>query len=88
MWLIIVTLTTVGFGDYYPKTVQGRIVGFICCFWGTFIVSYFVVTVTNILTFSAPEEKSYILLQRLHYKELMKEHAASVLSSAFKHKVK
>jgi hypothetical protein len=88
MWLIIVTLTTVGFGDYFLKTVMGRIVGFIACFWGTFVVSYFVVTVTNILTFSAPEEKSYILLQRLHYKERLKEYAANVLSSAFRHKVK
>ncbi len=87
MWLIIVTLTTVGFGDYYLKTVNGRIVGFIACFWGTFVVSYFVVTVTNILTFSAPEEKSYILLQRLHHKERLKEFAANVLSSAFRHKV-
>ena len=88
MWLIIVTLTTVGFGDFYLKTWNGRIVGFIACFWGTFVVSCFVVTVTNILTFSAPEEKSYILLQRLHYKESLKEYAVNVLSSAFRHKVK
>jgi hypothetical protein len=38
------------------------------------------------LTFKAPEEKSYTLLQRLHYKEELKEHAVNVLSSAFRHK--
>jgi hypothetical protein len=87
MWNVIVTLATVGFGEFTLKTSLGRLVGLITAFWGTFIVSYFVVTVTNMLTFAAPEEKSYILLQRLHYKEELKEYAVNVLSRAFKHKI-
>ena len=87
MWNVIVTLATVGFGEFTLKTSLGRLVGLITAFWGTFIVSYFVVTVTNMLTFAAPEEKSYILLQRLHYKEELKEYAVNVLSSAFRHKI-
>lgn len=80
------TLATVGFGEFTLKTSLGRLVGLITAFWGTFIVSYFVVTVTNMLTFAAPEEKSYILLQRLHFKEELKEHAVSALANAFRHK--
>jgi Ion channel len=87
MWLVIVTLATVGYGDFFLKTSLGRLVGFIVCFWGTFVVSYFVVTVTNMLTFAPPEEKSYVLLQRLHYKEELKMYAVNVLSTAFKHKL-
>ena len=87
MWNVIVTLATVGFGEFTLKTSLGRLVGLITAFWGTFIVSYFVVTVTNMLTFAAPEEKSYILLQRLHYKEELKEYAVNVLSNAFRHKI-
>lgn len=86
MWNVIVTLATVGFGEFTLKTTLGRILGLITAFWGTFIVSYFVVTVTNMLTFKAPEEKSYTLLQRLHYKEELKEYAVNVLSNAFRHK--
>lgn len=52
MWNIIVTLATVGYGDFFQKSFMGRIVGMIMCFWGTFFVSYFVVTVTNMLSFS------------------------------------
>lgn len=84
MWNVIVTLATVGYGDIYMKTICGRIVGTIICFWGTFIVSYFVVTVTNMLSFAPPEEKSYTLLQRLHYKEELKRYAVNVLSAAYK----
>ena len=86
MWNVIVTLATVGYGDFYLKTALGRFIGLIVCFWGTFIVSYFVVTVTNMLTFAPPEEKSYTLLLRLHYKEELKRYAVNVLSSAYRNK--
>ena len=62
MWTVIVTLATVGYGDFYEKSAMGRFIGMIMCFWGTFVVSYFVVTVTNMLTFSMAEEKTYSLL--------------------------
>ncbi len=72
MWNVIITLTTTGYGDIYPKTIFGRIIGAIICFWGTFVVSFFVVTVNNMLNFSPSEEKSYTLLLRLYYKEELK----------------
>lgn len=59
MWNVIITLTSVGYGELYPKTFFGRIVGIIICFWGVFIVSFFVVTVTNVLMFSTGEDKAY-----------------------------
>jgi hypothetical protein len=62
VWNIIITLTTVGYGDLYPKTIFGRVVGIIVCFWGMFIVSFFVVSLNTMLTFNANEEKSYNLL--------------------------
>jgi hypothetical protein len=42
-------LTVVAF---LQECFMGRIVGMIMCFWGTFFLSYFVVTVTNMLSFS------------------------------------
>ena len=72
MWNVIITLTTVGYGDLYPKTLMGRIVGVVIAFWGVFIVSFFVVTLNNMLTFSPNEEKSYNLLLRLYYKQELK----------------
>ncbi|TNV70625.1 hypothetical protein FGO68_gene10361 [Halteria grandinella] len=86
MWMVIITLTTTGFGDLYPKSTFGRLIGLIICFWGTFMVSFFVVTVNNMLTFTPSEEKSFNLLQRLHFKEELKEYAVNVLSSSFRHR--
>jgi len=43
-WLIVVTMTTVGFGDFYAKTYLGRLVSSLACIYGTFLVSLMVVT--------------------------------------------
>jgi hypothetical protein len=59
MWNVIITLSSVGYGELFPKTFYGRIVGIVICFWGVFIVSFFVVSIDNILTFSRQEEQSF-----------------------------
>jgi hypothetical protein len=69
MWNVIITLTSVGYGEFFPKTFYGRIVGILICFYGVFIVSFFVVTVSSLLMFTPSEEKSYELLLRLFYKQ-------------------
>jgi hypothetical protein len=38
-WLIVVTMTTVGFGDYYAVTYLGRLISVLACFFGVFMVS-------------------------------------------------
>ena len=79
MWNVIITLTSVGYGEFFPKTFWGRIVGIIICFWGVFIVSFFVVTITQLLLFTGGEDKSYNLLVKLHHKQELKKRAIGVL---------
>ena len=80
---MIITMTSVGYGDIYPKTFFGRIVGVMICFWGVLILSFFVVTVTNILSFSINEEKAFSALCRLQLKSELKIKAVSVLQAAY-----
>ena len=77
-------MATVGYGEIYPKTVMGRFTGVLICLWGVFIVSFFVVTLNNMLTFTANEEKSFNLLLRLYFKEELKKRAVYVLNSAYR----
>lgn len=86
MWNVVITFTTTGYGDIYAKTDFGRLVAMILAFWGTFVISFFVVTVNLMLTFTPSEEKSYTLLLRLHFKEELKQYAVNVLASAYQHR--
>lgn len=79
MWNMVITLTSAGYGDFYPKTFWGRVVGVSICFWGVIITSLVVATVTNMLTFTTSEEKSYEMLVRIGKKQEMKKKAVDVL---------
>jgi len=61
----IITMTTVGYGDYFPRSFFTKLIGLICAFYGVFIVSLFVITLTNYLNMDGSEARSYNLLQRL-----------------------
>lgn len=47
MWNIIITMTTVGYGDFFPRTDLGRLIIFLVCIVGIFVLSVMVVTLTN-----------------------------------------
>ena len=54
-WFVGVTMTTVGYGDYYPATIAGKFFSFIICIWGLFFISLGFVTLINILKLSHKE---------------------------------
>ncbi len=84
IWNVFVTMTTVGYGDFYPKTNIGRIVGIIIAFWGVFIVSLFVVSLSTMLEFDSGELKAFLLNERLQAKEDLRVEAANVLCGAYR----
>lgn len=58
--------------------------GLVCAFWGVFLVSLFVITLSNLLIMETSEEKSYELLIRLLDKDLLKKKAIKVMNSTFR----
>jgi hypothetical protein len=54
-------MTTVGYGDIYPKTTMGRVIGVVVALWGLFLVSIFTVTLTNLFSFTTGEKKAFDL---------------------------
>ncbi|CAI2368307.1 unnamed protein product [Moneuplotes crassus] len=81
IWCVFVTMTTVGYGDVYPKSYGGRLLGVFMCLWGVLLVSLFVVTISDILEFDQSEKNSYILIKRLVYKEELRKSAAKLIVS-------
>ncbi|CAI2364120.1 unnamed protein product [Moneuplotes crassus] len=88
IWNIIVTMSTVGYGDVYPKTIFGRILGAFVCIWGVVVESMMVVTLSEGLELTTPQRNSYTLLQRLFYRDDLQMRAVRALRSIFLHKKK
>lgn len=49
-WYMFVTLTTVGYGDMYPLTVAGKLIGYIYVFLSLGLLGYLIGKLTSILT--------------------------------------
>jgi hypothetical protein len=58
-WCIIITILTVGYGDYYPQTHLGRVICVFACLWGNFLISLMVVSLNISVEFTPQEEKAY-----------------------------
>ena len=48
IWVIVITITTVGFGDLVAFSYFGRIIVMITAFWGAFLISLLIVSVGKI----------------------------------------
>ena len=86
MWCIITTMTTVGYGDYYPVTFPGRLIGALACFWGVLVISFMCVSLYNFLVLDTGEATSLLILHRLWFKDEMKEKAALLISSVYRYR--
>jgi hypothetical protein len=48
VWVIVITICTVGYGDLVPFSIIGRIIIMITSFWGAFIISLVIVVAANL----------------------------------------
>ncbi len=87
MWFVFVAMTTVGYGDLFPKTQFGRSITILAALVGVYFVSMMMVFMTQKSLMSDREDKAYKLITRLKYREYNK-HKHSELIHHFLLKIK
>lgn len=87
MWLVVITMTTVGYGDIYPRTHFGRFFGVVACLIGMLLVSYLIVGMSTLYDFQLPQErKAYLKIKKLTATDHLRSKAANVLKTALRYK--
>ena len=55
IWLSVITMTTVGYGDILPHTIGGMMTCMVIAIWGAFIISLLIMVTADVFTFSNKE---------------------------------
>lgn len=84
MWLMIVTMATIGYGDFYPRTLPGRAITFFSCICGVVTVSLMTITLQNLLEMTNSESRSYNIVEKLLARKHKQKHAAFILTNLTK----
>ncbi len=69
VWCIMVTVTNIGQGDVWVKTIYGRIYILTVAVIGLFIVSLMVATLMNLLLLSSGEARANVVLEKLELRD-------------------
>ena len=85
-WLIIITMTTVGYGDIFPTTHFGRFFCLLACISGMILVSAMVVALNLVSELSKDQSAAYIAIRAKSREQEWIESAAEVVKAAFRAK--
>jgi len=84
IWSVILTMTTVGYGDIFPRTTIGRFVYFLCAMFGVVVVSMIVVAVMNELDMTILEQKAFVVIKRMGLRKELVQSSAKVICKAYR----
>ena len=84
IWAAFITMSTVGYGDMYPRTNKGRVVMIFCCLYGVTCISLIIVSVTQVIQMSQAEVRSHVLVKRIVLKNKVKKEACKLIAHAWR----
>lgn len=85
LWCMVLTMTTIGYGDIYPSTHLGRLVTIIAGIWGVFVLSLFVVTLNNITQLTKKEHNSYEeIIRKDNIRKYLYEDAGKIIQTFYR----
>ena len=77
-------MTTVGYGDFYPKTHFGRFIVIFSCIIGIYFTSMMMIFLTKKSVLNENELKSYKLITRLKIRYQLKDIHSYMIYHGFK----
>ena len=80
----MITMTTVGYGDYNPKTIPGRTLGFVLCIWGVFLMSMIVIILFQSLELTYEEKQALLIFNKLEAKKPLAKSAANLIKKLWR----
>ena len=79
IWEALCTMTTVGFGDIYPKTFLGRFICLCCALYGVAMTPFLIVGVNDLLIMESSESLYYTIIRKLQVRQMLKITASKLL---------
>jgi hypothetical protein len=83
-WYILITMTTVGYGDFVVKTNEGRIIAMFACITGVFLISLLILTLTNFLNLSSNDLLLSKILERIELNDEQDKSAKEIVGHFLK----
>ena len=99
VYFTMITLSTIGYGDFCPATIEGRFIIMVAAIWGGVLLSLFVTVISGIFEMNEKEDKAIDLVTvsrqsaRVIHKSLVffqskKDYYKKLVQSDKKHKSK
>eukprot|EP01061_Rhynchopus_euleeides_P021627 TRINITY_DN35268_c0_g1_i1.p1 TRINITY_DN35268_c0_g1~~TRINITY_DN35268_c0_g1_i1.p1 ORF type:complete len:457 (+),score=181.28 TRINITY_DN35268_c0_g1_i1:36-1373(+) len=86
LWFAFITATTIGYGDYYPSTLKGRLMACVVGVVGLFVVVVFKALLTNQLKPSKYEKYIKEYLGDVEIRESVQNAAVTLIQRVWRHK--
>jgi len=84
VWVVIISMTTVGYGDIYPQTHMGRLVAFLSSIVGMIIQSLLIVRLSDFVELTVDEKKAYNEIKKLDDQNKLEQLSCVLIKSVFK----
>lgn len=87
LWFIFSTTSGIGYGDFFPKTLVGKIVIVLCCLIGAFLLSLVTATLFILTQFNEDENKAYANINLLNEQTNKDNFFTDYFNSYIKYKI-
>lgn len=83
LWFIFCTITSVGYGDIFPKSLIGRIIGCLVAFFGTIFLALILAVFQGQTALDEKELNTYQFILRLKDKDELKKASVNFISTRY-----